>query len=71
MDVATVVTDEATNIVNVHSEIFTPGGESAFKYAVMVQNRTQMENLMEAVRRVPDVTKVVRGKDFYKSRPSQ
>ena len=64
MDVASVVTDEATNIVNVNSEIFTPRGRSAFKYSVMVQNRTQLEKLMEAVRRVPDVTEVVRGRDY-------
>ena len=32
MDVASVVTEGATNIINVHSEIFTPGGESAFRY---------------------------------------
>jgi len=64
MDVATVVTDEATNIVNVNSEIFTPRGESAFKYSVMVQDRKQLEALMEAVRQVPDVTKVLRGKDY-------
>ena len=64
MDVASVVTNEATNIVNVNSEIFNAGGKSAFKYSVMVQNRTQLENLMEAVRRVPDVTEVVRGRDY-------
>ena len=62
MDVATVVTEEATNIINVHSEIYTPGGESAFKYSVMVQNRTQLEALMRAVAKVPDVTRVMRGR---------
>jgi len=62
MDVASVVTEGATNIINVHSEIFTPGGESAFRYAVTVQNRTQLETLFAALEQVPDVSRVIRGR---------
>ena len=54
----------ATNILNVYSEIFASGGNSAFKFEVMVQNRTQLEALMHDLRQVPDVSKVVRGKDY-------
>ena len=66
VDVATVVTAHATNIVNVHSNIFAAGGRSVFKYEVMVQDRTQLETLMEALRQVSDVTSVKRGKDYDK-----
>jgi len=65
VDVASVVTEGVTNILNVYSEIFSTGGKSAFKYEVIVQNRTQLETLMERLREVPDVTKCVRGKDLY------
>ena len=42
----------------------TPGGRAAFKYEVMVQDREQLETLLEAVREVPDVSNVIRGKDY-------
>ena len=48
----------------VYSEIFATGGKSAFKYEVIVQNRTQLETLMAELRKVPDVTKCSRGKDY-------
>jgi len=66
MDVATVVTAEASNIINVHSEIFDSGGESVFRYAVTVQNRAQLESLIAALERVPDVSRVERGKRIHR-----
>jgi len=38
------------------------GGESAFRYAVTVQNRTQLETLFAALEQVPDVSRVIRGR---------
>ena len=61
LDVSTAVTDGATNIVNVHSEIFTPGAESAFQYMVTVSDVAQLDRLFELIANVPDVTAVRRG----------
>ena len=68
VDVATAVTGLVNNILNVHTEI-TPGGTGAFKYEVTVQSRAQLEELMEAVRAVPDVIRVIRGKDYGQRPP--
>ena len=64
VEVAAVVTEGVTNILHVHSDIFAEGGESAFKYDVIVQNRSQLESLMTELRSVPDVSRVIRGKDY-------
>ena len=64
VDVATVVTSYANNIMNVQTDIYTPGGTSAFKYTVTVESLRQLEELMDAVQQVPDVTRVIRGKDY-------
>jgi len=61
LDVSTAVTHAASNIINVHSEIFVPGAESAFQYKVTLHSIEQLERLVAAVRTVPDVTRVVRG----------
>ena len=58
VDVATVVTGACDNIINVHADIFTPQGDAAFKYEVTVRSRAQLEELMQALASVPDVTKV-------------
>ena len=60
MDVATAVTAEATNILNVRSETLEEGGEAVLSYDVMVQDRPQLDALIAAVSRVPDVTRVRR-----------
>ena len=60
VDVASVVTDGVTNILNVHSEIFDKGGKSCLRYDVTVQDRQQLEVVMKAVREVPDVSDVLR-----------
>ena len=67
MDVATAVTAETTDIINVRTtsvggnERLEEGGDAAFNYDVMVQDRAQLEALIAAVERVPNVTRVVRG----------
>ena len=67
VDVASVVTEGVTNILNVHSEIFEQGGKAAFRYDIIVQDRAQIEAVMAAVRKVPDVSSVERAKEFDKS----
>ena len=64
VDVATVVTSHANNIMNVQTDVYTPGGTSAFKYTVTVESRQQLEELIGAVQQVPDVTRVMRGTDY-------
>ena len=64
VDATSVVTEGVTNILNVHTEIFESGGQSALKYDVIVQDRAQLERVVEAVMQVPDVTRVRRGKDY-------
>ena len=61
------VTEGVTNILNVHSEIFEQGGKAAFRYDIIVQDRAQIEAVMAAVRKVPDVSSVERAKEFDKS----
>ena len=61
LDVSTAVTHEASNIMNVHSEIFVPGAESAFQYKVTLHSVAQLQRLVAAVSSVPDVTRVIRG----------
>ena len=64
IDVATAVTEGAENIINVHSDVFVTGGKSAFKYEVMVRDSEQLQQLIDAVSSVPDVTKVIRSKHY-------
>ena len=72
LDVSTVVTQQAENIVHVHSETLTPGGEAAFGYTVHVQNVQQLEQLIHAVSQVDSVVTVVRGvmEDLLRNSPS-
>eukprot|EP00965_Chrysotila_dentata_P101698 3357704-Pleurochrysis_carterae.AAC.1 len=60
LDVSTVVTDKACNIMDVHSETLTPGREAAFQYTVHLQDAGQLAQLLEAVAKVPGVVRVRR-----------
>lgn len=60
LDVSSVVTAEACNIMDVHSETLTPGKEAAFQYTVHVQDAQQLRKLVEAVRHVTGVVRVLR-----------
>ena len=71
LDVATVVTAVATNIINVQSKIYKRSGRSALKYEVSVQNRPQLEELIAAVAQVTDVTRVVRSRHYPSERETR
>jgi (p)ppGpp synthase/HD superfamily hydrolase len=63
LDVSTAVTDEAENIIDVHSETLdaSGGGEAAFQYSVHVRDAAQLDALQRAVRKVDSVVHVARG----------
>ena len=63
LDVSTAVTDEAENIIDVHSETLdaSGGGEAAFQYSVHVRDAAQLDALQRAVQKVDSVVHVARG----------
>ena len=62
IDLATCISEGVDNIGNVNSEDLG-NGQSRLQFDLTLQNRTQLERTMEAVREVKDVTDVRRGKD--------
>ena len=61
LDVSMEVTCEALNIIDVHSETLTPGGEAAFQFTVQVADSAMLQRLVSKVERVEGAVKVVRG----------
>jgi len=59
--VSSVVTAHTVNIVDVHSETQAVGLASAFQYNVHLASMEQLDELVLAVRTLPDVVDVVRG----------
>jgi len=60
MDVASVCTDVASNIVDVHSETRDGGGAAVFQFTVQLHDAAQLARLVGEMVGVPSVTRVVR-----------
>ena len=60
VDVSTVVTTAASNILDVTSETRVQGGEAAFQFTVQLVDKAQLDAMVGQILRLPGVTRVLR-----------